>query len=204
MQFENSTMWKTTASSFDEPVEKLALEGHGEMLGEKPPYDGHRRTILDPDATHVGVGYASERGNFRMAQEFLTRRLAELTLQLVSDDPNTIRFKGRPLSPYRLAFVTFAREPSPRSLTKAEANARANYAYPQAGLAYVAEGNTQLHVVGAVTEDRVRIEPNGDFSFRFTPGKPGLWTIVFYTSSGREKPSPGGLAAVWIERPTAP
>ena len=27
-------------------------------MEEKPPADGHRRTILDPEATHVGVGYA--------------------------------------------------------------------------------------------------------------------------------------------------
>jgi uncharacterized protein YkwD len=204
MQAENVVAWISSGPKFQDTSVQLALAGQASMMGEVPPADGHRRTILDPDATHVGVGYASERGNFRMAQEFLTRRLAELTLQLVADDPNTIRFKGRPLSPYRFAFATLSREPSPRHLTKAEANARANYTYPQAALAYVAEGNTLLHVVGTVTEDRVRIEPNGDFSFRFTPGQPGLWTIVFYTSSGRDKPSPGGLAAIWIERPAAP
>ena len=170
------------------------------MMSEVPPDDGHRRTILDPNATHVGVGYAIERGNFRMAQEFLTRRLGELSLRLISRAPSTILFQGRLVSPYRLAFVTFSHEPSPGPLTKGQANARTSYTYPDGTLAYVAQGNTLVHVVGAQTEDRIRIESNGDFSFRFTPGLPGLWSIVFYARAGREKAVPGGLAVVWIER----
>ena len=59
---------------------RLALEGHENMLREKPPSDGHRRTILDPEATHVGVGWAAENGRFQMAQEFLVRGLARLGL----------------------------------------------------------------------------------------------------------------------------
>ena len=54
--------------SFDETVTELALEAHAGMLAEKPPNDGHRRTILDPAATHVGVGYAIVGGSFRMAR----------------------------------------------------------------------------------------------------------------------------------------
>ena len=38
------------------------------------------------------------------------------------------------------------------------------------------------------------------FSFRFTPGLPGLWTILIYTGRGREHPLPGGLAVLWVER----
>ena len=41
------------------------------MMIEKPPHDGHRRTILDPHATHVGIGLAWEKGEFRIAQEFV-------------------------------------------------------------------------------------------------------------------------------------
>src|SRR5450759_4320928 len=52
-QAENSVSWVTTAGSFTEPSLRLALMGHQEMMDEKPPQDGHRRTILDPDATPV-------------------------------------------------------------------------------------------------------------------------------------------------------
>ena len=43
------------------------------MMNEVAPHDGHRRTILDPYATHVGIGMAWEGGEFRLAQEFVRR-----------------------------------------------------------------------------------------------------------------------------------
>ena len=163
-----------------------------------PPADGHRRTILDPDATHVGVGWAQERGQFRMAQEFLTRRLAHLTLQRVAEDPNTVLFRGRMQPPYRLDFVTFAYEPTPLPLTREAASARAMYAYPQAGLAYAPEGIKSMQVVGALTEDRslsrtailVSLHASG-------PGLDGQLLRV----TGSERPKPGGLAVSVVRRP---
>ncbi|MGE5414894.1 MAG: CAP domain-containing protein [Syntrophomonadaceae bacterium] len=196
---ENSVAWNTTGSSFHESPVDLGLEGESAMLGEKPPNDGHRRTILDPDATHVGVGWAQGGGRFRMAEEFLTRRLAELTVERVATVPVTVLFRGRPVAGQHLQFVTLAREPSPRKLTRAEVNARARYTYPEPHLAYVAEGLKSMRVVGATTEDRVRMAPGGDFSFRFTPPQAGLWTIVFHFSDGRTPPKSGGVAVLWVE-----
>ena len=204
MGAENVVAWTTTASSFHEPSLNLALEGEAAMVAEKPPNDGHRRTILDPDATHVGVGWAQGGGQFRMAEEFLTRRLAELTLERVAQDPATILVRGRTVAGQRLRFVTLANEPAPHPLTRAQANARTRYEYPDPSLAYVPEGIKSLQIVGAATEDKLRIGQAGDFSFRFTPGRPGLWTILFHTSDGKERAKPGGLAVLWIEKAKAP
>lgn len=197
-QSENAVSWISSGPRFAQTPEELALAGHESMLAEVPPDDGHRRTILDPDATHVGVGWAQEQGQFRMAQEFLIRRLDRLTLQRVAEDPNTVLFRGRARAPYRVDFVTFAYEPSPPPLTRAEASARTMYSYPEAGLAYAPEGLKSMQVLGALTEDRLRVEQNGDFSFRFTPSSPGLWTVSFYASRGRERSRPGGLAVLWV------
>ncbi len=203
-QSENVVSWISSGPRFGQTPEELALAGHESMLAEVPPADGHRRTILDPDATHVGVGWAQESGQFRMAQEFLIRRLDRLTLQRVADDPNTVLFRGRARAPYRVDFVTFAHEPTPQPLTRGEASAREMYAYPEAGLAYVPEGLKSMQVLGALTEDRLRVDQSGDFSFRFTPSAPGLWTVSFYASRGREKARPGGLAVLWIVPAAAP
>ena len=43
------------------------------MHAEKPPGDGHRRTILNSEATHVGLGIARNGNNLRLAQLFLAR-----------------------------------------------------------------------------------------------------------------------------------
>jgi hypothetical protein len=96
--------------------------------------------------------------------------------------------------------VTLAREPAPRPVTRAEIKSRTRYSYPEPRLAYVPEGLRSYHVVGTTTEDRLRIGPAGDFSFRFTPAQPGLWTIVFHLSDGRAKPRNGGVAVLWVEK----
>ncbi|MEP6470672.1 MAG: CAP domain-containing protein [Acidobacteriota bacterium] len=199
MQFENSVTWKTSGSSFDDPAETLALEGHASMLAEKPPYDGHRRTILDPDATHVGVGYALSRGDFRMAQEFLVRHLAWLRVERLSPTSSVVAVSGQPVAGRRLQFVTIAWEPVPRELTRAEANGRTSYSYPRIEEALVGEGNVTLKVVGAATLDRIRFGRDREFTFRFDPDRAGLWTLTFHTSPLREESIvPGGVATLWV------
>ncbi len=200
MGSENAVAWITTAPSFRESPLALSLAGHEDMMRETPPNDGHRRTILDPGATHVGVGYAMDRGSFRMAEEFLTRRLAELTL---ASDAGTLMVRGRTLPRYALSFVTIAYEPYPVRLTKEETRSRNSYGYPEPRLALVAAGRRAMRVVGAETEDRIRIGGTGDFSFRFAPTRQGLWTLVFYLAEGREKPRPGGLAVFWMAEAAA-
>jgi hypothetical protein len=199
-QSENSVSWVTTASFFTETLLQLALDGHREMMAEKPPQDGHRRTILDPDATHVGVGYASANGRFQMAQEFLTRDLGRLTLSRRDASRVVLRFEGKPVPNCRLQFVTIAREPLPTALTRQEASARTSYSYPSPWLAFVPEGNTALRVSGTETRDRLRVLSNLEFSFAFAPDRPGLYTFTFYTTVRPSEPSrPGGTVTVWIE-----
>jgi uncharacterized protein YkwD len=203
MQAENAVTWRTTGPKFDESTVSLALSGHASMMAEVPPNDGHRRTILDPEATHVGVGYAVEKGDFRMAQEFLTRRLQTMSLEPAPDDPATIVFRGRMLEGRRIAFVTIAHEPPPRTLPRSVVNARDSYTYPQPTLSYTPSGDKSFRVVDTVTEDRIRIEPNRGFSFRFAPSSAGLWTFVIYASGDGPRPRPGGLAVLWVEEPGA-
>ena len=112
MGSENAVAWHTTGKSFSDSAKELALSGHEDMMRETPPNDGHRRTILDPEATHVGVGYALHGGSFRMAEEFLARRLAELTIQKEGD---ALSVRGRTQAGRTLSFVTIAQEPRPEA-----------------------------------------------------------------------------------------
>ena len=198
MGSENAVAWITSSPSFSESPLTLALAGHSDMMREEPPNDGHRKAILDPEATHVGVGYAIKGGSFRMAQEFLTRRLAELDLR---SEAGTILVRGRTMSGYSLQFVTIAREDSPHKLGKEEARSRTSYTYPDAKYSLVAEGRRSMRVVGTETDDRIHVGGTGDFLFRFSPTQAGLWTMIFYVAEAREKPRPGGLAVFWMTEP---
>jgi hypothetical protein len=154
-------------------------------------------TILDPEATHVGVGYAIANGRFQMSQEFLNRRLELVTL---GDIDGTLSLSGRPRSGYQVRFVTIAREGPPHALTRAEVSSRTSYSYPEPYLAYVLEGHVSLKVVGATTQDRLRLLPGGEVVLAFTPDRPGLYTFQFYLSkSANDPPRPGGAASAWVE-----
>lgn len=49
---------------------RASLVGDLFCLDAAPPRDGHRRTILNPDYTHVGIGFAVAGGEFRLTEEF--------------------------------------------------------------------------------------------------------------------------------------
>lgn len=111
----------------------LLLEAHGLMMAERPPDDGHRRTILDPDWTHVGLGVFLEGGEFRMTEEF-TRHVATW----IEAPAGPVR-AGRTVSVnvqlpkgWTLAAVEIAHERSPRPLTASEILRRGSYALPTA------------------------------------------------------------------------
>jgi hypothetical protein len=199
-QSENSVSWETNRQSFSESIARLALAGHEDMMAEKPPGDGHRRTILDPEATHVGIGYAVARGRFQMAQEFLTRTLERLSILRRESPRPILRFDGRPLPNSRLEFVTIAREHPPAPLTREEATARTSYSYPRPGIAYTPEANRQIRVSGTDTQGKIRVVRGRDFTFDFAPDRPGLYTFVFYTAVRASEPArPGASATIWVE-----
>jgi uncharacterized protein YkwD len=131
----------------------LLLEAHGRMMAEKPPDDGHRRAILDPAWTHVGIGVALEGGEFRMTEEF-TRHAAEWIeapagrVRAGRTVPVSIQLpKG-----WNLATVEIAYEAFPRPLTAREIRRRGSYAFPPASQ---------------------RILPRLASPFRYTDGSPG-------------------------------
>jgi uncharacterized protein YkwD len=197
MSSENAVSWVTTGTRFPEPTISLALEGEAEMMAEKPPSDGHRVTILDPEATHVGVGYAISSGRFQMTEEFLTRRFDRITL---GDASGTLSVSGRPRTGYQLRFVTIAREEPPRPITREEATRRTGYSYPRPSLAYVPETVHSVRVVGVMTEEHIQVFPSGEFVFSFHPERAGLYTFQFYAAkNGAILPRPGAAATVWVE-----
>ena len=70
-----SALTRTGADVDESEVSRLLLDAHAQMMAERPPDDGHRRTALDPDWTHVGFGAAAAGGEFRMVEEY-SRRVA--------------------------------------------------------------------------------------------------------------------------------
>ena len=182
---------------WDSPKD-LALLGEKEMLREKPPNDGHRRTILDPLATHVGVGWALEGGEFRLAEEFTTRGYDSLRVARIGPAGSSIEVRGKALDRRSLDFVSVALQPFPRRLTREQVNARRSYSYPDPTWALMPAASTS-RAVGLRTYHCVVPSVHGEFSFEYQFDRPGLWTFVFYfREKGRPDTYPGGSFTLWV------
>ena len=71
-------------STSPENIQRNLLQAEERFMAEKPPLDGHRKNVLDPAHTHVGVGLAVVGPEFTMSLQFLNRyvRLNDLPLTL--------------------------------------------------------------------------------------------------------------------------
>jgi uncharacterized protein YkwD len=177
----------------------LLLEAHRGMMAEKPPDDGHRRAILDPGWTHVGIGVALEGGEFRMTEEFTRHvatwveapaapvragRTAPIALQLP---------KG-----WTLGAVEIAHEKFPRTLTPKEIRRRGAYRYPSAsrtllprlapGLVYANGMTGEIAVSDGVVRAKIGLDAG--------PGN--YWALVFAAPGRVEGRAMSPIAAVRV------
>jgi uncharacterized protein YkwD len=121
----------TPGTTLKRSLGELLLEAHETMMAEQPPDDGHRRTVLDPDFTHLGIGAALVGGEFRMSEEFV--RAAFEWVEVPSGPRpagSVVTFRGRPRAGLEVGVVEVRHEPSPHALTLAEIRARGSYSYP--------------------------------------------------------------------------
>jgi uncharacterized protein YkwD len=111
------------------------LGTHASMMAEHPPDDGHRRTVLDPIWTHVGIGVAVVGGEFRMTEEY-SRRV--VTWVDVPSEPmragTTAAFTAQLPSGWNVGALEVAHEKFPHPLTAREIAARGSYRFPQSFL----------------------------------------------------------------------
>lgn len=89
------------------------------FMGEKPPHDGHRRNILKPWHTHVGVGLAKAK-NLNvvcMAQEFTDRYGVYAPIPKQAKVRQVVKVSGRVDMPAKFVGVGVARTelPTPRA-----------------------------------------------------------------------------------------
>jgi len=174
------------------------------MLEEAPPNDGHRRAILDPAVTHVGIGWSQSGPNFRLAEEFTARRFDWLKVDRFGADGSAITVKGRALPGMRIAFVSVARQDLPSELSRETVNSRHSYSYPNPRYALVPAGSG-LRAGGLINLRCVTPSVRGRFSFDYLIDQPGLWTFVLYFDrKGEAQPLPGASFTVWVDEEKGP
>jgi hypothetical protein len=184
------------------------------MMAEAPPKDGHKRTILDPHATHVGIGLAWERSEFRLVQEFVRRYVRWTTRtprQAHTDD--SVLVAGEPLDGVAIEAISVHHEPLPQTMPAFVANALDSYSLPKERKDYFPRLKQEYKRKADGTLEIIRREypgghrgdftvaNDGAFSFAvpFTQG-PGIYTVVVWVKrNGDSLPTAASNISIRVE-----
>jgi hypothetical protein len=89
---------------------------HAFLYNEIPPHDGHRRTILHPQHTHVGFGIARNEYSLRLDELFLSKYVALDAVPRNAKPKETLSISGLLLDPGQVligADIYYEQLPSP-------------------------------------------------------------------------------------------
>ena len=90
---------------------------HLRLYQETPPNDGHRKTILAPQHTHVGFGIAVDKLRLRVVELFVARYVEVKPFSREAKPKSEIVFAAKILkSDHTLNHIEVFYEPPPRPL----------------------------------------------------------------------------------------
>jgi uncharacterized protein YkwD len=191
---ENAAAWSANYSFADAALYDMMRRSEAAMMAEVAPHDGHRKTILDPAATHVGIGLAWEKGEFRLTQEFV-RRYVEWTRPLPRrvNSAQPILCSGQAVKGYDVEAITVHHERQPQPMAAVTANAIQTYSLPNARREYLPrlKGTFTRKVFGGMEQVREEYSDgrigdfqagaNGKFAFAIPLlDGPGVYTVVVW------------------------
>ncbi|MGC8915501.1 MAG: CAP domain-containing protein [Thermoanaerobaculum sp.] len=173
---ENVGSYTTTGELQAGDVPSLAVELTASMLAETPPADGHRRTLLAPFATHMGVGVAFSAKRLVLTHEVATE-LSEVTLgPVICQARSPWSVVGRVRLPWQAAAVEVLWEPLPGTGPIPGGH---SYSYPPRKAWFEPREflpGSRMSIPGALS-----IQPGGRFAFRTTTGPhPGVELAVLW------------------------
>ena len=191
---ENAAAWSANYSLSDRALYEMARRSQDAMMAEMAPNDGHKRTILDPHATHVGIGLAWEQSEFRLVHEFV-RRYVRWTRDVPrrARAGETVLISGQPLRNTTIEAISVHHEPMPQTMPVHVANSLESYSLPKQRKDYFPRLKQEHRRRSDGTLEIIRREypgghrgdftvaNDGAFSFAvpFTQG-PGVYTIVVW------------------------
>jgi uncharacterized protein YkwD len=178
---ENAAAWSATYSFSDRALYEMMRRSEDVMMREVAPHDGHRRTILDPYATQVGIGLAWDGGEFRLTQEFVRHYIDwKRALPRTATIGDQVLSSGQPVHGYQIDAITVHHEPLPQSIAAVTANALTSYGLPETRRQYLPRLRFGEYYSDGSRGD-FPIQRNGGFAFvvPFSDG-PGVYTVVVW------------------------
>lgn len=123
-------------STDNNAVSQQLLDAHSQFMVQQPPHDAHKRNVLDPFHTHVGIGCFMDATCFRYVEVYVDRYVQIVKghsevqeehneFELTKDEAHIV---VKSLSPEHDVYAcTVYYEPFPTDLTPEEASAKDGY-----------------------------------------------------------------------------
>jgi uncharacterized protein YkwD len=178
---EQNVAWRRDSRGYGDVDRVLSdcLQSHAEMAAERPPNDGHRRTILSEQVDRVGIGLAVEGEYLAFTQEFASDAVRFLEPVSRRAEPKSrVRVSVRVPPGQELSLVVLRREKPPEPLSGMQLMARGSYGY---------EGEDVMHLRPMLASDwlysdgsRGELTRQGDvYTGELTmPSARGLYTLL--------------------------
>ncbi len=180
--------WSTKANELRQDAAYL----HVRLYQEKPPNNGHRKTILAPQHTHVGLGIAVRELRLRLVELFVSRYVDVKPILREWKPGDVITFAGKVLKGYGLHYVELFYEPLPEAKDVTWLNTTRSYSLPnESRILRPIVPPPYVYADGA--PGVVDVAGDGSFTVPVTLYKntPGIYTIVTWISGIRlEEPFP--------------
>ncbi|HZK53959.1 MAG TPA: CAP domain-containing protein [Desulfosporosinus sp.] len=152
-----------------EQLQTIVAEHQSAMVNELPPNDGHRKNILDPHHTGVGVAIVVGKYGVAMAQEF-TNHYSDITpLPPTAIPGSTVTLKGRIDKGYQITGIYGVTEPLPQRKTKEQLLQTHSYSDPSWDtLHFFAKPQGRGYYIstpaGKVNAQSISVDKQGNFS----------------------------------------
>ena len=183
-------------------VRETLLKSHKKMLAEQPPNDGHRRTILNPHHTHVGIGLAFDPHRVVMAQEFLSRYV-----RFDPSPPRKAKLKDRVEvsgsvldTGHKLRSVTVLYEPLPDSMSVEALNHTEAYTLPEERYDLLPRLDGNRNYEDGTKGDIVIQGRTFRSAIPFFKGEEGIYTVVVWIYDEEGRPVPASNVSIRVTR----
>lgn len=192
------SMWTTDFR--EDKLWDYVAEGHRGFMAEKPPDDGHRRSVLGEQHTHVGIGIAYDDHGLRMIELFGGRYAQLEALPLKARLKDRLFIKGRlRRASDRLLGISVFYEPLPQSLSRVQLQGTYSYALPTEERMERPRLEMGRYVDG--TTGSVQVSGR-DFAvpLRFWKERPGAYTIAVWVVAGNKPAFIGAMTSLLVEQ----
>lgn len=187
---QNVAAYGVSSGALDRPLAEILLASHATMMAERPPDDGHRRTILDRELDHVGIGVGVAAGEVRLTQEFSRVAFEWLALPGQRLRAGSLAIVGgKPLPGLEVALVEIRQEPPPRPLDRDDPRRGGSYGFPPL-VKQLWPGPPRGFVLLGGERPDFELRKDGSFFAQFPlDAGPGSYVAIVYVRRG---PGPSG------------